>query len=393
MVASLPQAAALAVSDPQHVAGPLAVTLAFGALYLAAGLAIQLRSAAARLDRLAGALVLLSLAVSLFSSLILLEGGAETAAFLVVAAVYTGLAVGLFVRDRELAAVLAVAALTLTAVGVANALDGPSLVAVWAAEAVGLAFLAGRVRDLRYAGGAFVYLLLAGGHALMLDAPPDHLYTDVLHPADGVAAPIAVLVALLGVAAAARTWRDADGNGIAERLVAPLARERGAIAAGARLGRRRARCVLGRARDRRARRRLRLGPRRRRRPLGGRRRRDPRGRGGPAAHRPAARRRRLARRRDRAPPLVRAPDARASAARLGGARTWPCPSSPPRYVAGLVRERSFEAPVGVLLSGGLGAIAAVQLAPDGHPTGYSLLGAAAAYGLLAATVFAPALAS
>jgi hypothetical protein len=88
------------------------------------------------------------------------------------------------------------------------------------------------VRDLRYAGGAFVYLVLAAGHALILDAPPDHLYRDVVSPADGVAAPIAVLVALLGVAAAARTWRDVDGSGIGERLVAPLARERNAVAAG-----------------------------------------------------------------------------------------------------------------------------------------------------------------
>jgi predicted membrane protein DUF2339 len=386
VVASLPQAAALAASDPERAAGPVAVTVAFAALYLASGLGVQLRSAAAGLDRLAGALVLLSLPVSLFSSLILLEGSAETAALLVVAAVYAALAVGLFRRDRELAASIAVAALTLTAVGVANALDGPSLVAVWAAEAVGLAWLAGQVRDLRYAGAGFVYLVLAAGHALILDAPPAHLFRDVADPVDGIAAPIALLVALLGVAAAARTWRDSDGNGLGERLVAPLARGRAAIAAAlvwgagvlaaysAALG------IVGLVDD------------------------FEWAHVGVAALWAVAGAAIVA-----AGLLTGRDDVRAGGAVWLGTVTlyllWFAPRAledPQRgwaalavavpilaaaYVAGLLRERSLEALLGVPLSGILGAVAAVDLAPEGDPTGYSLLGAAGAYALLAVTVF------
>jgi uncharacterized membrane protein len=385
VIASLPQAVALVASEPDRVAGPLAVSLAFAALYLGAGLAVQLRSAHGRLDRLAGGLVLLSAVLSLLASGVLLGGGRETTAFLVVAAVYTALAVGLFRRDRELAAVLAVPALTLIAVGVASALEGPALVVVWAAEAAGLAWLAGQVRDLRYAGAAFAYLALAALHALVLDTPPDHLYQDVISPADGIAAPIAVLVALLAMAAGARTWRDAAGDGMLERQLAALARHRDAIAAG----------LVWAA-------------------------------GVLAAYAAALGIVELVDDYGWAHVGVVALWAVAGAAmlvagallervelRLGGAiwlgvvtvhLLWfalPTLEQPQRgwaalavavpvllaaYVAGLVDRRSPEAPVGVVLSGALGAVAAVVLAPAGHATGYSLLGAAAAYLVLAAPV-------
>jgi uncharacterized membrane protein len=386
VVASLPQAVALAASDPEKVAGALSVTLAFGALFLAAGLAVQLRSEPGRLDRLAAGLILLSAALSLASSAILLEGRAETAAFLIVAAVYAALTVALFLRDRELAAVLAVAALTLTAIGVASALDGPALVAVWAAEAAGLAWLAGQVRDLRYAGGAFVYLVLAAAHALALDAPPDHLYREVANPAGGVAAPVAVLLAFLAVAAAARTWREVDANGVAERLVAPLAPARGRIAAGlvwaagvlaayaaalgivelvddfdwAHVGVVALWSVAGAAillvsaalprGD------LRLG-------------------GGlwlaaVTAHLALF-----------AIPLLEHPQ------RGWAALALAVPVLAAAYVVGIADARSLAPALGVPLSAAVSAVAAVELASGGNPIGYALLGAAAAYGVLAAAVF------
>jgi hypothetical protein len=387
VVASMPQALALVVSDPDRVSGPLAVTLAFAALYLAAGLAVQLRSVRARLDRLAGALVLLSAGLALLSSGVLLDGSSETTAFLVVAAVYSALAVALFKHDRELAAVLAVPALTLIAVGVASALHGPALVVVWAAEAAGLAWLAGQIRDLRYAGAAFAYLALAALHALVLDAPPEHLFRDVANPADGIAAPIAVLVALLAMAAGARTWRDTEGEGIFERRLAALARNRDAIAAG----------LVWAA-------------------------------GVLAAYAAALGIVELVTDFGWAQVGVLALWAVAGAAilvaafvlprvdlRVGGSlwlavviadlmwfalptledpqRAWAAlavavPVLVAALAVGVLDPRALESPIGVVLSGAFGATTALLLAPDGDPTGYALLGAAAAYLALAAAAFA-----
>jgi len=391
VVSSLPQAAALALSEPDALTGATTVTLAFGALYLAAGIAAQLRSESERLDRLAGALVLLSAMLSFASAAVLLDGTAENAVLLSVAAVYTLLTAALFARDRELAAVLAVAALALGAIALANVLDGPVLVVVWAAEAAGLAWLAGQVRDLRYAAGALAYLGLAAGHALILDAPPDQLFRDVVSPADGVAAPVAVLVALVAAAAAARTWREVAGPGIVERLVAPLAPARGRIAVG----------LVWAA-------------------------------GVLAAYSAALGLLELVDDFDWAHVGVVALWSVAGAAvlvvatrrrrvdLLFGGGLWltavtvhlvwfdlPLLEHPQRgwaalalavpvlagaYVVGLVETRSAVWMLGLPLSAGLGAIAAVELAPPGNPTGFSLLGAAAAYGALSATVFSrPAL--
>ena len=223
VAASLPQAAGLVASDPSAVGGALAVVLAFAAVYLGTGLALGLRTGGA--DRLGAGLVLLSATLSFASAAVLLDGNAENAALLAIAGVYSVLTAAVFVRDRELAAVVAVAALALGAFAVANVLDGPSLVAVWSAEAVGLAWLAGRIRDLRYGVGSLVYLGLAAGHALFLDAPPEHLFSERFDPADGIPALVAALLAAALMAPAVRGWRD-DG------LLRPLAEIRPLVAAG-----------------------------------------------------------------------------------------------------------------------------------------------------------------
>ena len=344
VLASAPQAAALALSEPDRVTGAVAVTLGFGALYLAAGILVQLRSARGELDRLAGALVLLSATLSFASAAVLLHGTAENAVLLSVAAVYGALTTVLFTRDRELAAVLAVAALTLAAIA------------------------------------------LAAGHALLIDATPEQLYEDVADPAHGIAAPVAVLVALLAVAAATRTWHAVAGRGLVERLVAPLAPARGPLAVG----------LVWAA-------------------------------GVLAAYSAALGLLALVGDFDWAHVGVAALWAVAGAAllivstrlqhpglRLGGAlwlaviavhmvwfdltllddpqRGWAAlalavPALAGAYVVGLFETRSPVWVLGVLLSAGMGAIAAVELAAPGNATGFSLLGAAAAYGALAATVF------
>src|SRR5439155_17732222 len=58
-----------------------------------------------------------------------------------------------------------------------------------------LAWLATRIGDVRYQLGSLAYLLLAVGHALVIDTPLRHLFVEHTHPAAGVAAPTAVSVA------------------------------------------------------------------------------------------------------------------------------------------------------------------------------------------------------
>jgi hypothetical protein len=243
------------------------------------------------------------------------------------------------------------------------------------------------VRDLRYGASSLVYVVLAAVHVLLLDAPPDHLYRDVVDPAAGSVAPVALLFAFLAVAAAARRWQEVTGRGIVERVIAPLAPARGHIAMGLAWGA-----------------------------------------GALAAYSAALGLLQLVDSFDWAHVGVVALWSVAGAAilalsfrlrrldlLLGGAlwlgavtvhvvrfdlvllddpqRAWAAlalavPALAGAYVVGLRVPGSPVWVLGVLLSAGLGAFTAVDLAATGNPTGFSLLGAGAAYGALAATVFA-----
>lgn len=83
--------------------------------------------------------------------------------------------------NREVGSLLVAAGLSLSALGFADALDGPVLVVGWAMQAVVLAYLATRAdREPRAYGssaerlllGAGAYLALAFGHVLAFEAPP-----------------------------------------------------------------------------------------------------------------------------------------------------------------------------------------------------------------------------
>ncbi|HEY5816431.1 MAG TPA: DUF2339 domain-containing protein [Solirubrobacterales bacterium] len=90
--------------------------------------------------------------------------------------------------NREIGSLLVAAGLGLSALGFADAVDGPALVLGWAAQAVLLAFLAtqasrepvpnGSTADrLLIAAGA--YLGLALGHVLVFEAPPGAIFAGV----------------------------------------------------------------------------------------------------------------------------------------------------------------------------------------------------------------------
>jgi len=107
--------------------------------------------------------------------------------------------------SREIGSLLISAGLGLSAIGFADALEGPVLVAGWAVQAVVLAYLATRAGAApssygsnaeRLMAGAAAYLVLAFGHALAYEAPPQALL-------DGVEDLGSALVALGASAAAA----------------------------------------------------------------------------------------------------------------------------------------------------------------------------------------------
>ena len=222
---SVPQA--IAQIAQAHAPHPGIVTLAavFWALYLAAGLAFQLRLgpalAAAPASFLTGGAVFGGV-----SSALLYgqrdDGLPQGIALLVVASVYVVLAAGLFRRVREPATLLWALGLTAAAVGLAQVFTGSSLTYAWAAEAALLAWLSSRVRDTRFQLAALVYLGLALVHAIALEASPDHLFDAMRHPAKGAPALLAVALASVVFGSVKRSWEDeAPTTGIL-RLLDPV---------------------------------------------------------------------------------------------------------------------------------------------------------------------------
>src|SRR6266540_2029516 len=219
---SVPQAIAqIAQADAPH---PGIVTLAasFWALYLAAGLAFQVRLgpalAAAPASFLTGGAVFGGVSAALLYGQ-RHDGLLQGIALLVVAAAYVSLAAALFRRLREPATLLWALGLTAAAVGLAQVFTGSSLTYAWAAEAALLAWLSSRVRDARFQLAALVYLGLALVHAIALEASPDHLFEAMRHPAKGAPALLTIALASIVFGSVKRSWEDeAPATGILRAL-------------------------------------------------------------------------------------------------------------------------------------------------------------------------------
>lgn len=132
----------------------------------------------------------------------LFAGREQGFALLAVAGVYAAVAAALYPRHerREVAVLVLAVGLTACAVGLADVLSGSSLAYTWAAEAVLLAYLCGRLRDGRFLIGSLVYVLLALGHALAFDAPLEQLFVATRHPAGGAGVAAAVAAGALAFA-------------------------------------------------------------------------------------------------------------------------------------------------------------------------------------------------
>jgi len=181
---------------------PLAVLAAFWLLYVVAAIGYELRVPTTAL-RLTSASLLLADAALLAGvgwALLNDEGhdASATAWVLVSAAVYVAVGIPAWRgrMSREVAALLIAVGTALAAVALALALDGPVLVAGWAAEAIVLAWAAGRLGDSRGHAAALVFFGLATAHTLLVDAPPNALR----HPVEDFV-PAAIAVAIVGLTA------------------------------------------------------------------------------------------------------------------------------------------------------------------------------------------------
>ena len=218
-------------ADDRTLVATLAVLAVFGALNAAAAVGFELRSSAPRL-RISSAVLLVLNAFVLAAAgwLALSETVSDLAGHmwlvaLAVAHAAVGLAGG---RTRRVSHELSLAALALAVVlgdvALASIVDGLPLLLGWAGSGVAFAALARRGLSRRgdepfAAAGLGGHLLLALGHALVLDAPPDALGGGFA----GAEALVALAVVAAGCAVSARLaetahphWRTVlDGAGLA----------------------------------------------------------------------------------------------------------------------------------------------------------------------------------
>ena len=195
---SVAQVAALVWQAAPGAADATALAAVFWLLYLAFAIGCQLR-AGPGLRSLSASLVLLAAVFAGTSAGHLFDGLDEGLALLAIAATYGAAGAAFLARRsrRDLGSLLWAVGLAVGAVGLADLFSGNVLAIAWAAEAAVLAWLAPRVREPRFQLGSIAYLALAGGHALALDAPLSHVFVARNHPGTG-----AIGVAATAIAAA-----------------------------------------------------------------------------------------------------------------------------------------------------------------------------------------------
>ena len=234
-VLAAPQVLVLFADRARPDAGLLALSAIFCLLYLAAGIGWQLRSESERLVALASTLVVASAGLAFYSAQALFQNGdpRDRGVYLLVcAAVYGAIGADFYIRRaRHLGNLLIALALALGAVGVADVLSDGSLTYAWAAEAAALAWLASRVREVRFQASACAYLALALVHALAFDALPSQLFVFSDKPATGVAGVLAVALGAAAVALWAVEWEDVPRWAAALRHSFPVRVAAGALGA------------------------------------------------------------------------------------------------------------------------------------------------------------------
>jgi uncharacterized membrane protein len=230
MIAGAPQILALVFRDQYHSQHPARIVLlaaAFSLIYLAIGIAYELRSDRARLGQMTTGPITGSALLAAGSAARLYDTSTQKGtALLVIALVYGLLAVALF-RRRNLGALLAAIAFTIGAIALSELLSGQSLAYAWAAEAAALAWLARRAKEIRFQVWSVAYLLLALGHVLIFDAPLSRLFASGHHPAHGIAPAAAVAIVAVIFAWYCQPWTETFDGLFAPQLRAFAASQQG----------------------------------------------------------------------------------------------------------------------------------------------------------------------
>jgi uncharacterized membrane protein len=207
-VVSAPQVARWLLHEHDvHLGRALAVTAAFWALYVVAAIGYELREPTARLRIGSASLLFTNASLTALAGWSMLHdagnGFGATAWVIAVAATHAMLGVTVL-RTRassEIGALLVAVSSALAAVALALVLDGPALVAGWAAEAVLMAWVGRRSGDGRAFAAAVAFVAAAAVHALVLEAPPKALAYGVESLPQAAAALALVVGALLAVSA------------------------------------------------------------------------------------------------------------------------------------------------------------------------------------------------
>ena len=204
-VVSVPQLLAWLYDEyDERLALSLAVLAAFWLVYVVAAIGYELRVPTAKLRASSASLLLADAVLLAGAGWAMLEdtdhGGAATAWVIGAAAVHIVGGVPAYGgrMSKEIAALIMAVGTALAALGLALAIDGPALVAAWAAESLVLAWAARRFGDPRGQAAAVAFFVLAGAHTVMFEAPPDALR----HGVDDLGL-AALAVAIVGTAAAA----------------------------------------------------------------------------------------------------------------------------------------------------------------------------------------------
>ena len=202
-----PQIALLVLRHDVRPSTALPVAAVFWLAYLALGVFRQLLDERRTLQTLPVSLLFTSAGVAAASVARQFHSYADVTTprgltLLVVAGGYGVVGAVLFLRrlNRDLASLLIALGLTAAVVAGADLLSGATLAISWAAEAALLGWLAWLTKEARFRLSAVVYLALALGHVLVIDAPPSHLFTIVHDPAAGIASVVAVILAALAIA-------------------------------------------------------------------------------------------------------------------------------------------------------------------------------------------------
>jgi hypothetical protein len=205
----------------------LILAVSVWAIYLATGVVWQLVRGGSRVGATASTFVVGSVGFAWASVAALFEGEPHAHrgfALLACAGVYGALAAGLFRARRDLAVLLGVLALTVSAIAAADIVSNGALTYTWAAEAAGLAIVARLLRERRFQLVALAYLALATAHALATEAQLDRLFLPFAHPAGGVPSLVALAVAAIAVAHATRFEDDGAVEEGVVRLLRPALR-------------------------------------------------------------------------------------------------------------------------------------------------------------------------